>query len=313
MPNTFRTLRTALGAAFGVAASCACGQASAHALEDTAAAGLDWSFDPLVVTLLALSLALYAAGHWRLLRRSHQGRRTRRSQAACFLAGWLALVIALVSPLDALGGTLFSAHMVQHELLMIVAAPLLVLGRPLAVWVWAFPSSGRATLARVGRYRPMRMAWGFLTVPMVAWLLHGVALWGWHVPRWFESALRHPTMHTLQHWSFLASALLFWWTIFARREGSGGAHAMLSLFTTMVHTGALGALLTLAPAPWYPSYLEASAALGFDPLQDQQLGGLVMWVPGGIAFLAAALAVAARWLVRREGITLRADQALPPP
>jgi len=309
-----RPSRLVLGAAFGVALALACGRAAPHAPDAAVVPAWGWTFDPLVVALLALSLALYAAGHRRLLRRSRLGRRLRRAQAACFAAGWLALVVALVSPLDALGSGLFSAHMLQHELLMIVAAPLLVLGRPLAVWLWAFPPGSRVRLARAARCRPIALAWGWLTLPTVAWLLHALALWAWHVPRWFESALRHPALHTLQHWSFLASALLFWWTIFGvRRAGDDGAHAMLSLFTTMVHTGALGTLLTLSPGPWYPWYFEASAALGFDALQDQQLGGLVMWVPGGIAYLAAGLAVAARWLVRGREVAPSAGRALPLP
>jgi putative membrane protein len=313
MSDTLRRQCIAL-AAFGIALPGACDDAAAHVLETTSAAGSRWSFDPLVVGLLALSMALYALGYRNLFARSNQGRRVRRSQAACFVGGWFMLVVALLSPLDALGGALFSAHMLQHELLMIVAAPLLVLGRPLAVWLWALAPPGRAAIARAVRRRPAMLAWSLLTMPTVAWLLHAVALWAWHVPRWFESALRHPTLHTLQHWSFLASALLFWWTIFGvRRASSAGAHAMLSLFTTMVHTAALGALLTLSPGLWYPSYFEATTALGFDPLQDQQLGGLVMWVPGGIAYVAAGLAVAARWLVRREGVTERARRALPLP
>jgi cytochrome c oxidase assembly factor CtaG len=130
--------------------------------------------------------------------------------------------------------------------------------------------------------------------------LHAAALWGWHAPVFFEAALARPGIHTLQHASFLVSALLFWWTVFSNTQRSErSAHAMLSLFTTMVHTGALGALLTLSPGLWYPSYIESTSALGFDPLQDQQLGGLVMWVPGGLAYLVGGLLVSARWLTRR--------------
>ena len=137
-------------------------------------------------------------------------------------------------------------------------------------------------------------------MPLVAWMLHAAALWAWHAPAFFEAALARPGIHTLQHASFLVSALLFWWTVFGNTaRGERSAHALLSLFTTMVHTGALGALLTLAPGIWYPSYIESTSALGFDPLQDQQLGGLVMWVPGGLAYLIGGLVVGARWLTRR--------------
>jgi putative membrane protein len=278
------------------------GSASAHVLsaDDTSRSVFGWTFEPWVVLLMLAALLLYGTGYVRLNKRSRRGRRDRFAQFAAFLCGWLALVAALNSPLDALSAALFSAHMVQHELLMIVAAPLLVIGRPLGVWMWAFPASTRDQLGCVILSRWVRAPWRWLTKPTVAWVLHAAALWGWHAPIFFQAALEHSGVHTLQHASFLVTALLFWWTVFgdAARRGEG-AHAMLSLFTTMVHTGALGALLTLAPGLWYPDYIESSSALGFDPLHDQQLGGLVMWVPGGLAYLIGGLIVSAHWLIKR--------------
>jgi cytochrome c oxidase assembly factor CtaG len=279
--------------------------ASAHVLsaDERSAPPLGWSFDAWVVVPLAISAALYALGYLRLSSRSRHAKSGHLRQLAAFVGGWLVLVVALGSPLDSLSAALFSAHMVQHELMMIIAAPLLVLGRPLAVWVWAFPRGTRNWLGRAVRARGVRAVWRAITTPAIAWLLHAAALWAWHVPTLFEAALENPRIHTLQHASFLFSALLFWWTIFgesARRRRSG--HAMLALFTTMVHTGALGALITLSPELWYPSYVEPCSALGFDPLQDQQLGGLVMWVPGGLAYLVAGLAVSARWLLQRRAL-----------
>nr|WP_179283283.1 cytochrome c oxidase assembly protein [Bordetella genomosp. 9] len=259
--------------------------------------------EPWVVGLLLLSLLLYLAGYLRLrARRAHdpepnEGDQARFRQLLAFLGGWLALCVALVSPLDTLSSLMFSAHMVQHEMLMIVAAPLLVIGRPLAVWLWAFPHAWRRPVAHAWRWRPLLSVWHLLTGALVAWLLHAAALWLWHVPRFFQAALADPTIHAWQHASFLASALLFWWPIFGMpRRAAPGGYAMLALFTTMVHTGALGALLTLAPGLWYPAYIEPAAALGIDPLRDQQLGGLVMWVPGGLAYLIGGLYVAWRWL-----------------
>jgi putative membrane protein len=281
----------------------ACAGAHAHVLADTAEASpLAWTFEPWVVVVLTVSVMLYLVGYVRLHKRSAQGRRQRSTRLFAFIGGWLTLVAALVSPLHALSEWLFSAHMLQHELLMLVAAPLLVIGRPLAVWLWAFPADARLRIGAATRSRWIRLPWRWLTLPLVAWTLHAAALWIWHAPRFFEAALARPGIHTLQHASFLASALLFWWTVFGRAsetQGASNAHAMLSLFTTMVHTGALGALLTLAPGVWYPSCIETTRALGFDPLQDQQLGGLVMWVPGGLAYLTGGLIVGARWLMRR--------------
>ncbi len=269
---------------------------------------LAWRFEPWVVALLALSLALYLLGYARLARRTARqrtdaaGPTQRRQQLAAFAAGWLGLVAALVSPLDGLGAALFSAHMLQHELLMIVAAPLLVLGRPLAIWLWVFPPRMRKEVGSAFRRPALRGTWRMLSAPLMAWTLHAVALWAWHAPALFQAALERPALHVLQHFTFLASALLFWWTAFPVSSTRGRAgYAMLALFTTMVHTAALGALLTLAPGLWYPDYMEPTTALGLDPLQDQQLGGLIMWVPGGIAYLAGGLVIASHWLLRQAG------------
>ena len=270
--------------------------ANAHEVQPENGAVLPgWGAEPWVLALLALSAALYVAGIWRLWPRSRGGRRALLRQGALFAAGWLTLAAALASPLDGMGSQLFSAHMLQHELLMIVAAPLLVLGRPLAVWLWALP--GRNTIAAIVRHPLLRMPWQWLTLPLVSWLLHAVALWAWHVPRLFEGALASDAMHGWQHASFLASALLFWWAVRGDRGAPphrGGA--MLYLFTTMLHTGALGALLTWSATPWYPAYAGSVGLYGFDLLEDQQLGGLIMWIPGALAYLFAGLALAARWL-----------------
>jgi cytochrome c oxidase assembly factor CtaG len=276
--------------------------ATAHVLspDATGLPALGVVLEPWVVGPMLLSLGLYLAGYARLRHRQrHGGGQHRARQLLFFLAGWTALAIALMSPLDPLSSVLFSAHMVQHEMLMIVAAPLLVMGQPLGVWLWAFPHRARRPLARLVRWAPWLALWHGMTRPVAAWLLHAAALWIWHAPRFFQAALADPVVHGWQHASFLASALLFWWPIFGmpRRTVPAGS-AMLSLFTTMVHTGALGALLTLAPGLWYPAYIGPASALGIDPLQDQQLGGLIMWVPGGLAYLVGGLAVGWRWLAR---------------
>nr|WP_231402593.1 cytochrome c oxidase assembly protein [Caenimonas aquaedulcis] len=274
----------------------------AHAPESPAAgpSWTAWNTQPWLLFLLAVSLLFYAAGLLRLWRHAGAGHGIPVRQAASFAAGWLALVAALVSPLDAMGSLLFSAHMVQHEMLMIVAAPLLVLGRPLAAWTWALPAVYRMRLPALVRSRSLAWAWDAITQPVSAWALHAIALWAWHAPQLFEAALRSEGLHVLQHASFFVTALLFWWAVLgpdarSRRAGL----AMVLLFTTMMHTGALGALLALAPTPWYPPYVDAAVALGIDPVQDQQLGGLVMWVPGSVAYLVVGLQVIANLLGRR--------------
>jgi putative membrane protein len=273
--------------------------ARAHDVEAELAAGpsLGWGAEWWVLALLALSLVLYAAGLARLWPRARGARRPLARQAAWFGAGWAMLVLALASPLDGAGSYAFSAHMVQHEILMIVAAPLLVLGRPLPLWLWAFGPDARLAVAAGTRSPGVRAAWGALTAPTNAWLLHFAALWMWHVPGCFQSALADDGMHALQHTSFLASALLFWWAVLGREGGTHGrGGAIVYLFTTMMHTGALGALFTMSETVWYPLYGNRAALFGLSPLEDQQLGGLIMWIPGGLAYLVAGLVLCARWL-----------------
>ena len=260
-----------------------------------AAPELHWTFDAWVVALLGASAAFYALGAHRLWRRAGHGRGITLGQAARFAAGWLALCAALLSPIDALGAQLFSVHMVQHELLMVVAAPLLVLSRPLEAWTWALKPPWRKALASIARIGVLRALWRACTEPVGAWSLHAVALWAWHVPVLFEAALADEAVHIAQHSCFLVSALFFWWSVFRHGAAKRGGASMVSLFPTMMHTAALGALLTFAPTPWYAHYAEASV-FGLSALEDQQLGGLVMWVPGGLAYLVAGLAIVAAWL-----------------
>jgi putative membrane protein len=284
---------------FAAVALVAAGAACAHDVEAELAAGpaLGWGAAWWVLALLALALLLYAAGLARLWPRARAARRPLARQAAWFGAGWAVLVVALASPLDGAGSDAFSAHMVQHELLMIVAAPLLVLGRPLTPWLWAFGPDQRLRIAAGTRRPAVRAAWGALTRPVNAWLLHFAALWMWHVPAAFQSALADNGMHALQHTSFLASALLFWWAVLGREGGAHGrGGAIVYLFTTMMHTGALGALFTMSDMVWYPLYGNRAQLFGLSPLEDQQLGGLIMWIPGGLAYLAAGLVLCARWL-----------------
>lgn len=287
----------ALALALGVA-----GPAAAHttaASARPAAGAWGWNLEPWLVVLLVLSLALYGMGAARLWRHAGMGRGVSRAQAAAFALGWLALVAALCSPLDWLGTQLFSAHMVQHEVLMLVAAPLLVIGRPLGAWTWAFAPRHRHLLGRATHWSWLVAAWSALTRPVAAWSLHALALWAWHIPAFFDAALHSEGLHVLQHASFLGTALLFWWAVLGSAGRSRG-FAMVYLFTTMMHTAALGALLTFAPTAWYPAYAASAAAFGLEAVEDQQLGGLVMWVPGGMAYLVAGLVMMARLLARRD-------------
>lgn len=264
-----------------------------------------WEWEPGIVAPLVVSAVLYGRG-LRLLWDEHVGRGIRRWEAASFVIGWLVTALALLSPLHALSEQLFSAHMVQHELLMVVSAPLLVVGRPLVPMLWALPSAARRRIGRVARRSDMRSAWRFISIPLVAFFVHGIAIWLWHVPALFEATLTSDAVHALQHLSFLGTALLFWWTIIQGHAPGGHAHAVsfgvavLLLFGTALHSGALGALLTFSRAVWYPVYANAAASWRLTPLEDQQLAGLIMWIPATFAYLVAALMLFASWLRASE-------------
>jgi cytochrome c oxidase assembly factor CtaG len=251
-----------------------------------------WSFEPLVVISLIVTALLFIIGLHRL-----KGRSIRPWEALCFALGWLALFVALVSPLHAWGQVLFSAHMTQHEILMLVAAPLLVLGRPLIAFLWALPLNWSRRLGNIAKTGTLNRLWRTFTIPFVAWVVHAVALWVWHIPLLFDSVLHYESVHTAQHLSFLVSALLFWWALIHGPQGAMGYGAgVLYLFTTSMHSGLLGALITLAGSVWYPSYVGLTNSWGLTPLEDQQLGGLIMWIPAGLVYVIAGLALFAGWL-----------------
>jgi cytochrome c oxidase assembly factor CtaG len=199
--------------------------------------------------------------------------------------------------MHAWGRVLFSAHMTQHEVLMLVAAPLLVLSRPIVLFLWAFPVQWSRRIGNVAKIGWVSSAWRFLTIPLIAWLVHAIALWVWHAPVLFDAVQQNEWVHTLQHLSFLGSALLFWWALIHGPQGAMGyGAAVLYLFTTSIHSGVLGALLAVAGSAWYPSYAGLTASWGLTPLEDQQLGGLIMWIPAGLVYLVAGLALFVGWL-----------------
>jgi putative membrane protein len=296
----------------GVVLFSAHANAAAHAVSavDRLAWHRHWSWQPWVLVCLSISAVLYALGAARLWSHAGPGRGVSTRQTVSFFLGWMLLVLALLSPLDSLGDKLFSAHMIQHELLMIAAAPLLVLGRPLAIWVWALPFPWRRAVGGFFHTAGWRVPWLFVTGPIMAWLLHALALWLWHIPALFEAALRNEAVHTLQHFSFLGTALIFWWSVLGTSSRRASVLILLSIFTTMVHTGALGAILALSRTPWYSSYADTTLQFGVTPLEDQQIGGLVMWVPTGFVYIACGLAVGIR-LLRRSAPATRAGAAGP--
>jgi putative membrane protein len=261
-----------------------------------------WRFEPAIVLPLALSAVLYARG-------SRASRGVSSLQFACFWAGWISLALSLVSPLHPLGEVLFSAHMVQHEVLMLISAPLLVLARPMVPTLWGLPMEWRRSAGHWSKTDAVQRVWRGLTHPLAAWLIHAAVLWIWHSPALFQATLTSEWVHAAQHISFLGSALLFWWSLlYASGRTSYGA-GVLYVFTTAVHTSILGALLTFSATPWYPAYAATARNWGLSALEDQQLGGLIMWIPAGLVYVAAGLGLFAAWLRESDAMARRREYA----
>jgi putative membrane protein len=247
-------------------------------------------WNALTAVSLAAILTVFLIGLARLWR-TKGGRQTiRKWQAGSFVAGWLAAAIALLGPLDRWSDILFSAHMAQHEILMLVAAPLMVLGRPLIPLLWTVRSASKVTrfLDRIAG-------------PVTVLLLHAVVLWIWHVPALFEAALHDETIHVFQHLGFFITAALFWFALIHGRYGRlGYGVSVLYVFATAMHTQILGALLTFGTRVWYPTHAARTAAAGMDAVNDQQLAGVLMWIPFGVVFMFVGLALFAAWLGEAE-------------
>jgi cytochrome c oxidase assembly factor CtaG len=173
----------------------------------------------------------------------------------------------------------------------------------------ALPSNWAGALARLGNSRSWQLIWQSITNPLVAWLIHAVVLWMWHMPALFDATLHSELIHALQHVSFLGSALLFWWAvIYGPQRAMGYGMAVLYLFTTALHSGLLGAMLTFAGRLWYPSYAHSTQSWGLTPVEDQQLGGLIMWIPAGLVYVVAGLALFAGWLRESERRVLQRER-----
>ena len=262
-----------------------------------------WNFSPPLLSSLGLLCVAYALGYRRCLRVSH-GRHPVLNgwRAASFYAAVAALLVALVSPLDALGTSLLSAHMAQHLLLLVVAPALLVASAPGYTLTWALPRRARRGLSRaLNRSTTLRAArglWSTMASPLGALLVATGVLWAWHAPFLYQAALASEVVHVLEHASFLGSSYLFWHVLLSplgRHRLQGGAGAAV-LFGASVQGSALGALMAFSPQPWYASYAATTAAWGLTPLQDQQLAGVLMWMPLGTVYVLVACVLLWSWL-----------------
>ena len=251
-----------------------------------------WTLDPILTLPLALTLLVFLVGRIRLAKRASSS----RPGALRFVAGWTVLALALVSPLHEAGERSFTMHMIEHELIMLVATFLLAASNSGGVMAWGLPCAFRQALG--GRWKsPLQSIWRLLTEPVTATLVQAATLWLWHAPVLFDRALDRFAWHVAQHASFFIASWLFWWAMLHPRNGRAGygVSAACLMFTSLVG-GALGALMSLSSSPWYADYAAMGmSGIGLDPIDDQRLAGLIMWIPGGLVHGVAALGLFYKW------------------
>jgi putative membrane protein len=263
-----------------------------------------WNLDPVL-----LGGFLVAAWAYRRGQTSGPRRPVDSWRARCFTVALVVLGLALLSPLDALSSALASAHMVQHLLLLLVAAPLLALSAPSSAILRGSPLAVRRASGRWRRR--LGLAHGNLAVlrhPVAVWLLQVGVLWFWHAATPYDAALDNEFLHVLEHASFLVTAVLFWHAVIGVRGAArvSGGLGVLLVFAMAMQSVFLSVLLTFARTPWYSGYATTTASWGLDPLTDQQVAGVIMWIPAGGIYLAAALVLLIGWIraTEREDVML---------
>lgn len=269
-----------------------------------------WSLDPWVVIPLGLAAGLYLVG-WARLRRRRPARLSA-GRALAFLAGLATVFVALCSPIDEIAGLLLFVHMTQHLLLLMVAAPLCWLGAPLAPMLRGLPRPVVPWVAR-GLLRPAVRIARRLAHPVTAWMAFAVTVWAWHTPALYELALRAHAWHHVEHASFLVAGLLFWWPVIQPWQpwptrAVWPEWALIPyLALADVQNTALSAILTFADRVIYPTYAAVPRPWALTALQDQAIAGVIMWVPGSVAFLLPLGWLVVRMLAPRRARTPGGD------
>lgn len=271
-----------------------------------------WNLDVPILAAMMLATWVYLRGTVHLWERGGRGTGIARWQVATWLGGMATIFVAIISPLDALGAALFSAHMVQHMLLILVAPLLLAASNPLLAALWALPASRRRDVSMMwlGRTR-LRQSWHALNHPIVVFGVFALGLWAWHLPRLYDRALGSDLLHQMEHATFFGCSFLMWWCVLetGKRRGMGHPLALLMLFISTIQSGALGAILTFGRRPLYESHAPWVDAWGLTRLQDQQLAGVIMWIPMGTVLALAAFVIFAQWI---RSASTSAERMAPP-
>ncbi len=265
-----------------------------------------WAFEPLVQVPLLLSALAWL---WLVRRvdRAHPDRPVPIARTVLFLGGLLAIEVALESGIAAYDTTLFSVHMVQHVLLMFVAAPLLVLSAPITLLLRAASHEQRIRwILPILHSRLVRA----LTFPVVTWILFAATMWGAHFSPLFETSLEEPVVHDLEHLLFLVTALLFWWPAIGRDPSPWRMPypaRILYLFLQMPQNTFLALAIYSASQPLYAHYATLVRTWGPTALADQQAAGAIMWVAGDLTFLVTILLVVVDWMRDEERSAARRE------
>lgn len=255
-----------------------------------------WHVATVLVGVAVVGAYAYAAGNARLP--------VPRSRLIAFVTGVAVVVFAVGSPLDAYAGALLSVHMVQHLLLTLVAAPLILLARPLSLA--RRTDAGRRTIPRLLRSRGAHV----LGHPLVAWTLYAGVLWGTHFTPVYQAALENDLVHGLEHAAFLGAGVLFWLPVVGTEPSPWRLPypaRLLYLFLAGPVGAFLGLAINQASSPLYAHYATLQRGWGPTPLADQQAGGLIMWMAGGLGMLLAILLVAAAWAKSDRATAARLD------
>ncbi|WP_019020674.1 cytochrome c oxidase assembly protein [Modicisalibacter luteus] len=256
----------------------------------------EWNTAASTLLPLLLGVGFYVLGVFRLWHKAGVGRGIPVFRAAVYGLGMLTLIVALVSPLDMAANALFSMHMTQHLLLILVAPPLLISGNPDVALLWALPHRWRAGWGRCEQ-RLARSLTGGKGALIVVLLATGV-LWAWHLPQLYDLAVRNEAVHWVEHAGFLITALLFWITVLRirPREHIDNGMRILYVFGMALQGSLLGALITFATRPLYQSHMTVPSQWGLDPLADQQVAGLIMWVPPAMLYMGVVAYLFVYWL-----------------
>jgi putative membrane protein len=271
-----------------------------------------WEWRPEVILVLGAAGAFYLRGWLRLRRRGRQ-QIASGWRLASYMGGLLVLALSLMSAIDILGGLLFLMHMLQHLLMLMVAPVLLLLGNPFPFIIWGLPRGRQIGYALLSRQAPLRRL--LRQLPPAGTLILSVAfLWGWHDPSLYNGALRHGWLHDLQHLTFFLPGLLFWWKVMGAAPHVHGRVTPLTrialLLVLAIANAIPGVIIAMSPEPIYSYYLEVPRLWGISALQDQMIGGILMWIPGTMMYLLALLIIVGRQLGHPENRPLAVSEHL---